>query len=154
MSTEILQAYRLLIADVYELAGASRASSEVMARRHGCTAAQWHVLSVLSEDEMTVSAVAKRLGLSRQAVQRVADDLLDSGHLCARSNPRDRRAPLVSLTPSGRSTLRQLFDSSDAARTDLLGRSGAGAEELQQARAVLRHLIKAYRSPVNDTAAR
>jgi DNA-binding MarR family transcriptional regulator len=145
VSSPALHAYRLLIADVYELAGASRASSESLARRHGCTAAQWHVLSVVSEAEMTVSAAAKRLGLSRQAVQRVANDLLRSGHLSARPNPADRRAPLVSLTEAGRTTLRRLFDGSDAARDALLQRSGVGLEDLQQARSTVQHLIAASR---------
>jgi DNA-binding MarR family transcriptional regulator len=143
VSSPALRAYRLLIADVYELAGASRASSENLARRHGCTAAQWHVLSVVSEAEMTVSAAARRLGLSRQAVQRVVNDLLRSGHLSARPNPDDRRAPLVSLTGAGRTTLRQLFDGSDAARDALLQRSGVGLEDLQRARSTLQHLIAA-----------
>ena len=140
----MLNAYRLLIADVYELAGASRATSESLARRHGRTAAQWHVLSVLIEDEMTVPAAAKRLGLSRQAVQRVANDLHQSGHLSARPNPHDRRAPLVTLTGAGRTTLRQLLDGSDAARDALLHRSGVGLEDLQQARSTLQQLIAAY----------
>jgi DNA-binding MarR family transcriptional regulator len=144
VSSPLLNAYRLLIADVYELAGASRATSESVARRHGCTAAQWHVLSVLSEAEMTVSAAAKRLGLSRQAVQRVANDLLENGRLSARPNPQDRRAPLVTLTGAGRTTLRQLFDGSDAARDALLHRSGVRLEDLQQARITLQHLIAAY----------
>jgi hypothetical protein len=45
---EDLEAYRLFIADVYELAGQSRRTSESLARELGQTAARWHVLSVLS----------------------------------------------------------------------------------------------------------
>jgi DNA-binding MarR family transcriptional regulator len=154
MSTQVLDAYRLLIADVYELAGASRTTSEGIARRFGRTAAQWHVLSVVSEAEMTVSAVARRLGLSRQAVQRVVNDLLDSDQLSARPNPDDRRAPLVAPTPEGRSTLQQLFDASDANRADLLRRAGVGREDLLQARTTLQRLIGAYRPAEPDTTVR
>jgi DNA-binding MarR family transcriptional regulator len=145
MSQDLLDAYRMLVADVYELAGLSRATSEELARRHGRTAAQWHVMSVVSESEMTVAAAARRLGLSRQAVQRVVNDLLESGHLSARPDPDDRRAPLVTLTDEGRRTLRRLYDGSDTDRADLLGRAGVRPEELHQARTTLRRLIAAYR---------
>lgn len=153
MSTDLLGTYRLLIADVYELAGTSRATSEGMARRLGLTAAQWHVLSVVSDAEMTVSAMARRLGLSRQAVQRVVNDLLESRHLSTRPNLHDRRAPLVTLTDSGRSTLRQLFDSSDTTRAELLMRSGVRQEDLQQARTTLQRLIVAYQPAASDESA-
>jgi len=73
---EASEQYRLLMADVYELAGLSRRTSEAIARELGQTVARWHVLSVLSAGPCTVPATARRLGLTRQGVQRVADDLL------------------------------------------------------------------------------
>src|ERR1700755_3083959 len=51
--------YRLLMADVYELAGLSRRTSEAIARDLGQTAARWHVLSVLSAGPCTVPAAAR-----------------------------------------------------------------------------------------------
>lgn len=153
MSTELLDAYRLLIADVYELAGTSRATSEDIARPSGRTAAQWHVLSVVSDADMTVSAMARRLGLSRQAVQRVVNDLLESRHLSTHPNLHDRRAPLVTLTDRGRSTLQQLFASSDNARAELLVRSGVRQEDLEQARATLQCLVAAHRPAATNEPA-
>lgn len=146
MSTELLESYRSLIADVYELAGVSRATSEDLARREGATAAQWHVLSVVSGGPMTVSAAARRLGLSRQSVQRVVNDLLESGDLRAAPNPADRRAPLIRLTAAGRRSLRRLFADSDADRADLLRRAGLSSADLDRARRALRRLILAYRA--------
>ena len=80
------QAYRLLIADVYELEGTSRRTSESIAAMAGQTTARWHVLSVLSTAPATVATVARRLGLARQSVQRVADGLLADGLLTKLEN--------------------------------------------------------------------
>src|SRR3712207_3495790 len=79
MSVAALDAYRLLIADVYELAGESRRTSEALAREVGQSAARWHVLSVVSDGPRTVGSASRRLGLARQSVQRVVDDLVAAG---------------------------------------------------------------------------
>src|ERR1700757_2310208 len=57
---EASEQYRLLMADVYELAGLSRRTSEAIARELGQTVARWHVLSVLSAGPCTVPAAARR----------------------------------------------------------------------------------------------
>ncbi len=49
VTQEDLVAHRLLIAEVYELAGESRRSSETQTRELGQTAARWNVLSVVSD---------------------------------------------------------------------------------------------------------
>jgi len=101
-------------------------------------------MSVVSEEELTVAAVARRLGLSRQAVQRVANDLRDVGYLESRANPGDGRAPLFSLTPRGRDVLTRLWNFSHQSRAQLLAKSGLDREDLQRARGTLQRLLQAY----------
>ncbi len=139
----MLEAYRLLIADVYELAGASRRTSEELARADGQTVARWHVLSVLSDGPRTVPSAARRLGLAPQSVQRVVTDLLGSGHIVAIDNPDHARSPLMRLTPLGQKTATRLFARSEVDRTDVLARAGVSAEELTSARETVRKLIAA-----------
>lgn len=95
----------LLVADVYELAGALRRHGEEFAGRVGQTQARWQLLSVLSGDAFTVPQVARRLGVSRQAVQRVADDLAAEGLVRSAVNPQHQRSPLLELTSDGRKAL-------------------------------------------------
>lgn len=140
-----LEAYRLLIADVYELAGQSRRTSESLARGVGQTAARWHVLSVFSDQPRTVATAARRLGLARQSVQRVVDDLVEDGQLELHSNPDHARAPLVALTTTGRTTLAALIRHSDDDRTALLEHAHVTAADLHTARAVLTRLLSALR---------
>jgi len=142
---EMVDAYRLLIADVYELAGLSRRTSEDLARAVGQTAARWHVLSVLSDGPRTVPSVARRLGLAPQSVQRVVGDLLANGHVEATANPDHARSPLMGLTPAGRELVTNLFEQSTEFRGAALERAEVTADELAAAREVIRKLVAALR---------
>jgi DNA-binding MarR family transcriptional regulator len=141
MNNATAEPYRLLIAEVYELAGRSRETSEAIARRQGQTAARWHVLSVLSDRDASVSAIARRLGQARQSVQRVAADLLVASLVQAIPNPDHQRSPLLRLTETGRSLLEALNDDAARDRTDRLVTAGLTPAQLDQARQVLRSLI-------------
>lgn len=142
---QLIADYRLLMADVYEVAGLSRRTSEDLAAVVGQTAARWHVLSVLSEEALSVAASARRLGLARQSVQRVVDDLRADGLVRLQPDPADRRAPRVGLTERGREVFAELQASSEQKRTRLLRASGLSASDLQQARSTLRVLAGALR---------
>ncbi len=141
MTDPAAEAYRMLVADVYELAGRSRATSEAIAQRHQQTAARWHLLSVLQHEAATVPGIARRLGQSRQSVQRVADDLIAAGCVRPAANPGHRRSPLLRLTAVGRRQLAALNADGDRDRVARLAAAGLTAAELDQARAVLRTLL-------------
>src|SRR5215213_2268842 len=65
-----------LVADVLECAGALRRYGDALTRPLGQTEVRWAVLSVLSGGARTVPQVARRLGVTRQSVQRVANLLV------------------------------------------------------------------------------
>ena len=136
-------AYRLLIADVYELTGRSRSTSEQIARRHGQTVARWHVMSVVTDHPATASTIARRLGQARQSVQRVIDDLLAAGSLQALANPDHLRSPLLQLTAEGRRQLQALGQDADHDRAARLATAGVTRAQLEQARRTLRALLAA-----------
>lgn len=70
----------------------------------GMTGARMRVANVLAAPEAarTVPQIARTLGLTRQAVQRVADDLAERGLAVWLENPEHRRAHLLQLTSQGR----------------------------------------------------
>ena len=109
----------------------------------GQTTARWNVLSVLSDAPRSVASAARRLGLARQSVQRVADDLVAAGSLRREANPADARAPLLSLTDAGCEILAASVAASDAARDGLLARAGVSPSEVRTTREVLQRLIEA-----------
>ncbi len=148
-----VDAYRLLMANVYELAAVSRRSSEALARRRGMTVTQWHTLSVLSGGRAaTVPVVAARLGVTRQAVQRVADQLVDSGHLERTANPHHHTSPLLRPTAAGEQVLQELWETSDAPRAAML--TGLDAARLDEATATLHALVVALNGSDEHRAGR
>ncbi|OBK09889.1 MarR family winged helix-turn-helix transcriptional regulator [Mycobacterium asiaticum] len=100
----------LLVADIYELAGLLRRTGEAAAAREGHTQARWQLLSAVSYQALTVPQAARRLGVTRQGVQRVANDLV-AGELAEFSpNPDHRTSPLLVLTENGRRVLRAITE--------------------------------------------
>jgi DNA-binding MarR family transcriptional regulator len=69
------------------------------------------VLGAVLHEPLTVAAIARNMGLTRQSVQRTADLLVEEG-LCQYSpNPAHRRAKLLSSTDQGLNAIRQLAPS-------------------------------------------
>jgi DNA-binding MarR family transcriptional regulator len=128
-----------LVADVYELAGSLRRNGDRIAGQLGQTQARWQVLSVVSEGAWTVPAVARRLGITRQAVQRVADELAGEGLVAFAGNPSHRRSPLVELTAQGRRTLAAISELAVVWEDEVL--EGFDPVEVQRARRLLRRLV-------------
>ncbi|WP_329526861.1 MarR family winged helix-turn-helix transcriptional regulator [Streptomyces sp. NBC_01462] len=133
----------LLVADVFEAAGLLRRSGEAIAAIEGQTQARWQLLSAVSGSSQTVAQAARRLGVTRQGVQRVANDLVAEGLAAFGPNPDHRGSPLLALTPDGRRVLNGI-----TARADEVHRTFAAdipPGEIAGARASLRRLIEQVR---------
>jgi DNA-binding MarR family transcriptional regulator len=76
----------------------------------GVTGAQWGVLGALGQEgaPRTIAEAARRMGLARQSVQRVADALAEQGLIEYLPNSADRRTKLAAVTAAGRSLLAKL----------------------------------------------
>ena len=98
-----------VIANLYDVAGTFRVRGEKSAALVGRTHAEWTVLSVASTiPPPTVSRAARRLGLTRQSVQRTVDALVQAGEIELLPNPDHKRSPLLQLTSRGRRSLEAL----------------------------------------------
>lgn len=75
--------------------------AESLARPVGLTAAWWQVLGAVLHTPSPVASIAREMGITRQAVQRTADVLVDRGLAEYRDNPAHRRAKLVAITDQG-----------------------------------------------------
>lgn len=92
----------------FRLSGQFLALAEQLARPVGLTAAWWQVLGAVLHEPLPVSGIAREMGLTRQAVQRVADLLVDRGLAEYRDNPAHRRAKLVHVTDAGLEAVRRI----------------------------------------------
>lgn len=97
--------FALLVADVYELAGRLREEGERIAAAVGQTQARWQLMSVVSERPLTVPQAARRLGITRQAAQRTANELTEAGLAGLAENPDHRVSRLLGLTAPGHEAL-------------------------------------------------
>lgn len=71
----------------------------------GLSHARARILATLAEQDgpRTVSQLARVLGVARQGVQRLADDLAAAGFIAFHDNPDHARAKLARLTEAGSS---------------------------------------------------
>ncbi|MGC1781627.1 MAG: MarR family transcriptional regulator [Acidobacteriaceae bacterium] len=128
----------LLVADVFQLAGAFRRWGDSIAAEVGQTQARWQVLSAASVGDRTVAQLARRLGLSRQGVQRAADLLVADGLAQYAENPHNERSPHLRLTKTGTQSLATLTAAASAYHQQLA--EGLSMKELETALVVLRKL--------------
>ncbi|MCD0443951.1 MarR family transcriptional regulator [Glycomyces sp. A-F 0318] len=97
-----------------------RQAGEGLASSAGQTHSRRMVLQTLG-DGMSVAETARRLGMQRQGVQRIADDLVRDGLARYEENPLHKRAKLLKATPSGLRRLREI----ERAHAEWVGRVAA-----------------------------
>ena len=93
-----------LILKLLELHGVLDEHARLITRPVGQTPVRWKVLGGAEESPRTVSQIARRMGVDRQGVQRVADALVKEGLIRLEKNPDHRRSPKLLLTPEGQAT--------------------------------------------------
>lgn len=69
---------------------------------HELTPARWQVLGAILDESLPVAEIARRVGLTRQSVQRVANDVVAQEWARWQPNPRRRGQNLLVLTARGR----------------------------------------------------
>jgi DNA-binding MarR family transcriptional regulator len=143
-------AFALLVAEVYEAAGVLRRLGERSAATEGQTQARWQLLSVISEGDWTVPTTADRLGTSRQAVQRIANELVEGGLASFADNPRHRRSQLLRITADGRRVLDAITTRARVHNVALL--DDARGIDVPATRAALQRLIAAARAQLQADA--
>lgn len=92
-----------LALEVFRLNGALIAAGDALVAPLGLTSARWQVMGAVAEARggLPVAGIARSMGLVRQSVQRIADELADEDILRFVPNPHHRRAKLVQLTERG-----------------------------------------------------
>lgn len=102
----------------YWLRAVSNAVSHGFARRvegEGVTVAEWVFLRVLYDvDRIAPSLLAERMGMTKGAISKLADRLLEKNLIVREANQDDKRAHKLGLTLTGRALVPRLADIADA----------------------------------------
>jgi DNA-binding MarR family transcriptional regulator len=92
-----------VVLEIFRVNGLLLAAGNRLAAQEGLTAARWQVLGAvaLAGRPLTVPQIARRMGLTRQAVQESVNRLLAEALVETRDNLDHRRSPLIGLTELG-----------------------------------------------------
>lgn len=133
-----------LVLSVFRLNGLLIAEGDKMTEALGLTSARWKVIGViaLSNAGLTVPGIARVLGQSRQAVQRITDVMVTDGLLSYQPNPKHKRSVLVVLTEEGRSAYMDLRDVQDPWAIE--NTEDISNEELDAGLRLVRRLIQKF----------
>ena len=97
------EAVTSLILDVFRLNGRLLVAGDRLVAELGLTSARWQVLGAIAYAERPESVAwhARTMGLHRQGIQRIANELEAEGVVEFQPNPHHKRAHLVTLTSKG-----------------------------------------------------
>jgi DNA-binding MarR family transcriptional regulator len=93
---------------VYRLNGHVLSIAEELAGPVGLTGAWWQVIASVLREPMSVADISRFIGNTRQAVQRIADRLVEEGLVDFHDYPAHARAKLLTPTEKGRSAVRAI----------------------------------------------
>ena len=97
-----------IILETFRLNGALLDAGNQLTKPVELTSARWQVLGPVSEELLTVAQVARRMGLARQGVQRIVNDLERLGMVTFQVNPDHKRAPLIAMSEKGKAAMEQV----------------------------------------------
>jgi DNA-binding MarR family transcriptional regulator len=151
--TEAGAALTDLIIATFQLNGRLMGVAQDLGAHGGLTAAWWQVLGGVLDEPRTVADIRRRMGMTRQGVQRVADLLVERELAEYRPNPAHRRAKLLACTEAGYWAIRQIT----MAQHPWANRIGqqVGIDELRAALATMHRLLAALEADqATDTPVR
>ncbi len=100
------------VLEIFKVSGQLAIEGDRLTKDFGLSSARWKVLGALqmTDHPLTVAQVARVMGLTRQAVQRLADAMEKDGLLIYQDNPHHKRARHVVLTESGKQAYSMISD--------------------------------------------
>ncbi len=101
--TEAGEAVTTLILDVFRLNGRLQLAGDRLVSELGLTSARWQILGAIAYSDRPESVAwhARTMGVHRQGVQRIINEMSKEGIVEIQPNPHHKRAHLVVLTQMG-----------------------------------------------------
>ena len=138
--TKTGDAVTALILDVFKLNGRLLLAGDRLVSELGLTSARWQVMGaiVYADRAESVAWHARTMGVHRQGIQRIANELEKEGIVEFKPNPHHKRAQLVQLTSEGK----RLFEAAIALQTPWVNRlsDGLSTSDIETTRQVIDQL--------------
>lgn len=132
-----------IVLEVFKLGGVLISEGDKMGLEYGVTSARWKILGALflAGEPQTVPQIARSMGLTRQAVQRLVDAMHKDGFLLFHQNPDHKRAKLIDLSDFGKEIFLKLDEKQS--RWAITSSSDIPQAELETALSVLKKMSDA-----------
>lgn len=139
-SVEFVRAFQRLVGEVFRLNGQLLATADLLSKDLEVSTARWQTIAVIRYAPITVAAISRRLGLSRQSVQQTVNRLEKQGIVEFIDNPDHKTSPLVQLTENGQEIMSILEERQARLTAHFTGGLGFTIEELDELAAQLKHM--------------
>ncbi|GAB5382688.1 MAG: MarR family winged helix-turn-helix transcriptional regulator [Aliiglaciecola sp.] len=98
--------------ETFKLSGLLITTGDQLVKELNLTSARWKILGALIEgrSSMTVPEIARTMGQSRQAVQRLANEMADDRLIESVENPKHQKAKLICITDRGRNSYNKVME--------------------------------------------
>lgn len=139
-----------LILEAFRLNGELLDAGNAITKPHGLTSARWQVMGSIDVEgrPLTVAQIARRMGLARQGVQRIVNDLEQLGMVVLENNVDHQRAKLVSLSREGNKAMAQI-EKAQIAWVNRLS-EGLSDRQLKQALKVMQTVRERSAQPLEE----
>jgi len=136
----IQEAMTDLVLETFRLNGRLLVTGDALVADLGLTSARWQVLGAmgLSPVPLSVAQIARNMGLTRQAVRRLVNEMEGDGLVQFAPNPHHQRARLVLLSARGKTAFAAAMKRQGPWANDLA--AGLGAKQIAAAAATLRSI--------------
>ena len=133
-----------LVVELFRLNGVLLTEGDRLTRDLGLSSARWQVLGALelAGRPLPVAQVARNMGLTRQSVQRIANELDAAGFLRFAGNPDHRRAKLAAPTKAGHQAFVRAMKRQTEWAQRVLSSSGLSQSRVREAKQVLQRLYE------------
>jgi len=107
---ENAEVFKEVILEIFKLHGQLNTLGDALTQEFGLSSARWKVLGAifLAKSSQTVPQIAKTMGQSRQAIQKIVTAMHKNGFLTLEENPHHKTAKRISLTRKGKEVFLQL----------------------------------------------
>ncbi len=100
--------FTALVLEVFRFHGRLLAAGDRLTKPLDLSSARWQVLGAIEQHPHSVAQIARNMGIARQTVQKLADELERRQFIQYAPNPDHKRAKLVYLTEKSRHVMKLL----------------------------------------------
>ncbi|HXN23427.1 MAG TPA: MarR family transcriptional regulator [Candidatus Dormibacteraeota bacterium] len=131
--------FTALVLEVFRFHGCLLAAGDRLTKPLHLSSARWKVVGAIDQQgPLSVSKIARNMGLTRQTVQRLANEMKVGQFIEYAPNPDHRRAKLVRLTKKGRRVMK-ILNQRQIYWADKIA-AGVNTEEIEAALGLIKKL--------------